>query len=69
MPVVTYEQVTASLAARPSATMFLQLTPSPLQFLLYLVDMVVQAGGTPDIGFLDMQGMNAVISCTEWKRL
>ena len=45
-----------------------RLLPS-LQFLLYLVDMVVQAGGTPDIGFLDMQGMNAVISCTEWKRL
>ena len=49
--------------------MFLQPTAPPLQFLEYLVDMVVQAGGTPDIGFLDMQGMNAVISCTEWKRL
>jgi hypothetical protein len=45
--------------------MFLQLTP-PLQFLHYLQHMVRLAGGTPDIGFLDMQGMNAVIFCTQW---
>ena len=63
MPVVTYEQVSQPL--RPSAPMFLQLTP-PLQFLQYLQHMVRLAGGTPDIGFLDMQGMNAVIFCTQW---
>ena len=68
VPVVSYEQVTPvcfllyavlSAAAHP-------LAPLLLQFLCYLQDMVRSAGGTPVLRFLGMQGMNAVVSCSEW---
>ena len=78
VPVVSYEQ--ASPCAHSVALLLFirqQLKPPlpppspppplpPLQFLRYLQDMVRCAGGSPVIGFLGMQGLNAVISCTEW---
>jgi hypothetical protein len=46
----------------------LQLTPfpPPLQLLLYLQDMVRSAGGAPVVDYLDVQGLNAAISCLDW---
>jgi hypothetical protein len=34
--------------------------------LQYLQDLMRRAGGTPVVSFLAMQGLNAVISCSEW---